>query len=122
MSAHLIQLARDIVADQFLAQEAMRDPITPEGNTPEGWQSHVTRYAKFLRGGAYDDDLAIVSAIAALKSVDPMMALLAVVDATRAYLPPDGISGSECISRITEATDNLSITPIILAAEKELAA
>ena len=121
MSAPLIQLARDIVADQYLAQQALRDPITPAGYTPEEWQSHVTSSAKFMREGAYDDDLAVVSALVALKSVNPLVALLAVVDATRAYLPPDGISERECISRIIEATDNLSITPIILAAEKELA-
>ena len=122
MSAHLIQRARDIVADQYRAIEAERESSPSDTHTAEDWQSHVTSYAKFLRQGAYGDDLAIVSAIAALKSVDPMMALLAVVDATRAYLPPDGISESECISRIIEATDNFSITPIILAAEKELAA
>lgn len=41
-------------------------------------------------------------------------ALLAVVDATRAYLPPDGIDEQECISRILQATDNAEISPIIL--------
>lgn len=40
-------------------------------------------------------------------------ALLAVVDATRDYLPPDGISEQECISRILEATDNPLINPVI---------
>ena len=44
-------------------------------------------------------------------------ALLTVVGAIRAYLPPDGISAEECISRILEATDNPTINPIISALE-----
>lgn len=44
-------------------------------------------------------------------------AVLAVVAATRAYLPPDGISEQECINRILAATDNPSINPIIREAE-----
>jgi hypothetical protein len=44
-------------------------------------------------------------------------AILAVVNATRAYLRPDGIDAEECISRILEATDNPTINPIILEAE-----
>ncbi len=44
-------------------------------------------------------------------------ALLAVVNATRAYLPPDGISEQECINRILEATDNPKINPVIAAWE-----
>jgi hypothetical protein len=43
--------------------------------------------------------------------------LLAVVNATRAYLPPDGISEQECINRILEATDNPKINPVIAAWE-----
>lgn len=44
-------------------------------------------------------------------------ALLAVVDALRAYLPPDGIDAQECLNRILEATDNPTIAPLILALE-----
>lgn len=44
-------------------------------------------------------------------------ALLAVVNATRAYLPPDGIDAQECINRIITATDNQTITPLILEIE-----
>lgn len=44
-------------------------------------------------------------------------AILGVVAATRAYLPPDGISEKECISRILQATDNATISPIILEIE-----
>lgn len=40
-------------------------------------------------------------------------ALLSVVDAVRDYLPPDGISQSDCLSRIIEATDNPTINPVI---------
>jgi hypothetical protein len=40
-------------------------------------------------------------------------ALLAVVDAVRDYLPPDGISADECLSRIIAATDNPTINPVI---------
>lgn len=44
-------------------------------------------------------------------------ALLAVVAATRAYLPPDGIDAQECLNRILAATDNPTINPYILEAE-----
>lgn len=44
-------------------------------------------------------------------------ALLAVVHATRAYLPPDGIDAQECINRILAATDNKKITPLIMEIE-----
>lgn len=44
-------------------------------------------------------------------------ALLAVVEATRAYLPPDGIDAKECLSRILGATDNPTINPIIFEIE-----
>lgn len=47
-------------------------------------------------------------------------ALLAVVDATRAYLPPDGTDEQTCINRILEATDNPEISPIILRLEAKL--
>lgn len=40
-------------------------------------------------------------------------AILAVVAATRAYLPPDGIDAQECLNRILAATDNPAINPII---------
>ena len=39
-------------------------------------------------------------------------ALLAVIDAARAYLPPDGIGKDEFIARVLDATDN----PRIVAA------
>jgi len=46
-------------------------------------------------------------------------ALEAVVDATRAYLPPDGIDPQECLNRILLATDNSSINPLIEQMERD---
>lgn len=39
--------------------------------------------------------------------------VLKVIGATRAHLPPDGISAKECISRILEATDNPEIIKVL---------
>lgn len=55
--------------------------------------------------------------IEAIESGVVAEALLAVVNATRAYLPPDGISEQECINRILEATDNPAINSIIAKLE-----
>jgi hypothetical protein len=45
--------------------------------------------------------------------VTPLVeALLSIIDAARAYLPPDGIGKDEFITRVLEATDN----PRIIAA------
>lgn len=41
-------------------------------------------------------------------------AVSVVTDATAAYLPPDGISAVECISRVLAATDNPEINAIML--------
>lgn len=41
-------------------------------------------------------------------------AVAAVTDATSAYLPPDGISQHECISRVLAATDNPEINAVML--------
>lgn len=40
-------------------------------------------------------------------------ALLAVIDAVRDYLPPDGISAETFINRVIEAVDNPDINPVI---------
>ena len=40
-------------------------------------------------------------------------ALEAVISATQAYLPPDGIDAKECISRVLQATDNQRINAIL---------
>ena len=47
--------------------------------------------------------------------------VMAVVAATRAYLPPDGIDAKECVSRILGATDNPAINPIIADIEARAA-
>ena len=47
------------------------------------------------------------------EDVAPLVeALLAIIEAARAYLPPDGISKDAFITRVLEATDN----PTIIAA------
>jgi len=61
----LIQRARDIAADQYIRLE-MKDP-TPRYAATE-WAAHIQSYTAFMRGGAYDNDLAVVSALAALRS------------------------------------------------------
>lgn len=67
----------------------------------EGWKARATTAER---------DLAEVRAeVERLKK-----AVSAATDATAAYLPPDGISASECISRILGATDNPEINAIML--------
>lgn len=61
--------------------------------------------------GEADDAQAVIAAPVLID------AILAVVAATRAYLPPDGIDAQECLNRILAATDNPTINPIILEAE-----
>lgn len=70
----------------------------------------------------YGTDVAVALASALEPSPAPDMreaveALLAVVAAIRAYLPPDGITAAECIDRVLAATDNAKINPIIHRAE-----
>lgn len=40
-------------------------------------------------------------------------AVLAVIAATQAYLPPDGITSEELINRVLLATDNATIVPAL---------
>ena len=47
-------------------------------------------------------------------------AVMAVVDAVRDYLPPDGISEEDFISRVIGAVDNPTINPVIFAIEATL--
>lgn len=47
-----------------------------------------------------------------------LRAVIACVDAMRAYIIPDGIEADEAMSRIVAALDNPEITPIILEAER----
>lgn len=41
-------------------------------------------------------------------------AVMAVIEASRAYLPPDGISADEFINRVLQATDNPRINSVIM--------
>ncbi|CAB4120799.1 hypothetical protein UFOVP5_36 [uncultured Caudovirales phage] len=62
----LLQRARDIAADQYI-RLSMKDP-TPD-HSFEKWSAHVECYSGFLRKGAYDQDLAVQTTLAALRSV-----------------------------------------------------
>lgn len=71
---------------------------------------------------AVQDAIRALGAIAAMRPASGELevlrkAILAVVDATRDYLPPDGIGAQECLSRIIGATDNPEINPIIRSLE-----
>ena len=65
MSDTLIQRARDIAADQYIRLQ-VKNP-TPHRRAVE-WAQHVETYADFLRDGAYDDSVAVQTALAALRS------------------------------------------------------
>jgi hypothetical protein len=49
-------------------------------------------------------------------------AILAVVDAVRDYLPPDGIDEQECLNRVIGAVDNPKINPVIRALQSSASA
>lgn len=67
MSAQtLIQQARDIAADQYIRLQ-VKSP-TPHYSASE-WAKQVQTYSTFMREGAYDDDLAVVATLEALRSV-----------------------------------------------------
>jgi len=61
----LIQRARDIAADQYIRLE-MKDP-TPRYAATD-WAAHIQSYTAFMREGAYDNNIAVASALAALRS------------------------------------------------------
>jgi len=45
-------------------------------------------------------------------------AVLEVLNAVRDYLPPDGISAKDCLSRVIGAVDNSDINPLIKKLER----
>jgi hypothetical protein len=45
-------------------------------------------------------------------------AVMTVLDAVRDYLPPDGITAHECLTRVIGAVDNPTITPLVHAIER----
>jgi len=62
----ILQQARNIVADKFVAIETKR--VRPAQYTSfEAWGRHIDDYSRFMREGAYDNDLAVVATIAALE-------------------------------------------------------
>lgn len=71
MSAALIQRARDIVADTFLEAKVATGKKPTSFATIELWLKHSSDYARFMREGAYDDDIAVQATLTALKQVAP---------------------------------------------------
>jgi hypothetical protein len=67
-NAAYLQKARDIVADIFVQMENAKDKKPVQFETVAAWAQHIEDYAKFMRGGAYDDDLAVQAALIALGS------------------------------------------------------
>ena len=61
----LLQQARNIVADAYLANLPNKGPSF---DSFEKWRKHVDDWTCFMRRGAYDDDLAVVATLVALKS------------------------------------------------------
>jgi hypothetical protein len=77
------------------------------------------RYQTGAKGFPHVESIAEFEANARLVIAAPtlMGAIMKVVDATRAYLPPDGISKEELINLVLEATDNPEMAAIIDAHE-----
>jgi len=64
-----LQQARNIVADTYLKVETARGKKPDSFATFAAWGSHLDDYSRYLREGAYDDDIAVQSALAALRAV-----------------------------------------------------
>jgi len=64
-----LKLARNIVADTYLKVETGRGKKPDSFATFAAWGHHLDDYSRFLREGAYDDDIAVQSALAALQAV-----------------------------------------------------
>ena len=99
-----------IVADEKLLHEAA-DRIETQANTIEELRSANERWV-IAFNQAEDDATGRIETLQA--------AVMAVVDAVRDYLPPDGISEKDFISRVIGAVDNPTINPVIFAIEAAL--
>lgn len=66
--ADLIQRARDIAADTFVKIEAARGKKPSQFETFAKWGEHIDSYSKFMREGAYDNDIVVQSTLVALAS------------------------------------------------------
>lgn len=80
--------------------------------TPTDWEQRQFDIASGLEMDRRADAKMLAAAPVILS------ALMEVIEATRAYLPPDGISGPDLINKVLEATDN----PQICAALKSIGA
>lgn len=69
MSVDLIQRARDIAADTYVRLEVSRTKLPTTHASHEAWGRHIDYYSRFMREGAYDDDVSVQAALSALSSV-----------------------------------------------------
>ena len=63
-----LQRARNIVADKFIAAELAKTEKPTNFPTFANWGHHIDDYSRFMREGAYDDDVAVQSTLEALNS------------------------------------------------------
>lgn len=103
-------------AEARLAPEGVAVAYAPKG--------HLKRYLKGKNTACWvygsptgTDDDALYASPPPVSDTVLREALIAVVEAVRAYLPPDGIGRDECISRVIAATDNPNINPVIASWE-----
>lgn len=73
------------------------------------WDGYVADAQTAMLSASPDATAALLAEIEGLRG-----AVAAVTDATSSYLPPDGISAPECISRVIAATDNPEINAIMI--------
>ena len=104
------------LADELLAHIAAFHDGLPQG---QGETGDGGAAGKALCQWVYDNAEGLAARFAALEAekAELVEAVLVVVAATRAYLPPDGIDAQECLNRVIGATDNPKINPFILEAE-----
>ena len=74
VNADLIQRARDIVADAFVAEVTSKGYKPEQFDTFAKWGEHIDSYSRFMREGAYDNDIAVQSTLVALTSVSQVSA------------------------------------------------
>lgn len=105
------------------AMEGVTHPDAPEwiavaqdGDGPNGgfWTcaAATTESPRYIRADIYS---ALARQAEALQRENAELAksFLEVLNAVRDYLPPDGISAGDCLSRVIGAVDNSGINPLI---------
>lgn len=68
-----LQRARDFAADAYIAAQiadAVGMVSHSYGGSFEAWGKQIDDYSRFMRQGAYDSDMAVQAALAALLSVE----------------------------------------------------